>query len=223
MKRRIDSFILITLAVMLTGCRSENQRTWDTLKECRQENTELSMQVQRLESEKSQLTEQVHTLSTLDAAARLETLDTLEKIRIGKHTGFYDKDDNGTNETLVVYLEPLDTTQDFVKAIGKVDIELWDLNAAEDKAKLAEWTLEPDQLHQTWGGTIFAGYYRLKFPVGNILHTEEKEAAATKNRVGTAHPTELTVKITFTDYLTGKVLTDQKVLPNRSVSSEPRQ
>ncbi|OQY04583.1 MAG: hypothetical protein B6I25_06765 [Planctomycetales bacterium 4572_13] len=150
MKRRIDIFILIILAAMLTGCGSGKQRQWDTLKNCKQENTELSMQVQRLESENTQLTEQVNTLSTLDAAARLEALDTLEKIRIGKHTGFYDKDDDGTNETLVVYLEPLDSAQDYTKAVGKVNIQLWDLNAAENKAKQAEWTLEPAELHKTW-------------------------------------------------------------------------
>ena len=71
------------------------------------------MQVQTLESENTQLAEQVNTLSTLDAAARLEALDTLKKVRIGKRTGFYDKDKNGTNETLVVYLEPLDMAQDY--------------------------------------------------------------------------------------------------------------
>ncbi len=207
MKRRIVSFILMTLAAMLTGCSSGPKRPWNTLKECIQANTELSMQVQALESENTQLTEQVNTLSTLDTAARLEALDTLEKVRLGKRTGFYDKDDNGTNETLVVYLEPLDTAQDYTKAVGKVDIQLWDLDATADKAKLAEWTVEPADLHKTWGSTLFTAYYRIKLPL-EIVTDQQKD---------------YTVKITFTDYLTGKVLTDQKVLPNRSISSEPRQ
>ncbi len=199
MKRRIDLFILIALAMMLAGCSSGEKRPWDTLEACIQANTELSMQVQHLESENTQLTEQVNTLSTLDPAARLGALDTLEKIRIGKRTGFYDKDDNGTKETLVVYLEPLDTTEDFIKAIGKVNIELWDLDTAEDKAKRAEWMVEPSKLHETWGGTIFAGYYRIKLPL---------EIAPDQNKA-------YTVKVSFTDYLTGKILTDQKVLANR--------
>ena len=197
MKRRIDIFTLITLAaILLAGCSSGKKRPWDTLEDCIQANTELSMQVQALESENTQLTEQVNTLSTLDTAARLEALDTLEKIRIGKRTGFYDKDDDGTNETLVVYLEPLDTAKDFVKAVGRINIELWDLNTAEDKAKLAEWTLEPAELHKTWGGTIFAAYYRIKLPL-EVAPDQQKE---------------YTVKLTFTDYLSGKVLTDQKTI-----------
>lgn len=198
MKRRIDSFILIALATMLAGCSSGKKRPWDTLEACIQANTELSMRVQSLESENTQLTEQVNTLSTLDAAARLEALDTLEKIRLGKRTDFYDKDDNGTNETLVVYLEPLDAAQDFIKAIGKVNIQLWDLSVEGSKAKQAEWTLEPAELHPTWGGTIFAAYYRIKLPL-EITPDQKKE---------------YTLKISFTDYLTGKVLTDQKVVTN---------
>ena len=197
MKRRIDILIVAALtAGLLAGCSSGKKRPWNTLEDCIQANTELSMQVQALESENTQLTEQVNTLSTLDAKARLEALDTLEKVRIGKRTGFYDKDDNGTKETLVVYLEPLDSAQDYTKAVGKVNIQLWDLNTAEDKAKQAEWTVEPNDLQKTWGGTIFAGYYRIKLPL-KITPDQQRE---------------YTVKVTFTDYLTGKVLTDQKVL-----------
>ncbi|MEN8127239.1 MAG: hypothetical protein ABFR90_05470 [Planctomycetota bacterium] len=196
MKRWIDIFILIALIAMLVGCGGRNQQPWDTLKECEQENTELSLRVQSLEAENTQLTEQVNTLSALDTTARLEALDTLEEIRIGKRTGFYDKDKDGTNETLVVYLEPLDTALDYVKAVGEVKIELWNLNAASDKAKLDEWTVKPDELHPTWGGSIFAAYYRIKLPLGNASIQKK----------------EYTVKVTFTDYLSGKVLTDQKVI-----------
>jgi len=196
MKRWIDSFILVVMAATLAGCGSSQRKPWATLKECEQENTNLSMRVRTLESENTRLTEQVNTLSTLDAAARLEALDTLDKVRIGKHSGFYDKDDNGTNETLVVYLEPLDTAQDYVKAVGKVNIDLWDLDAAEDTAKLAEWVVEPAELHPIWGGTIFSGYYRIKLTL-EIVPDPQKE---------------YTLKVTFTDYLGGKVLTDLKAV-----------
>ena len=198
MKRWIGSFILIALAAMLAGCGNETQRSWKTLKDCAQNNAELSMQVQALESENILLAEQINTLSALDAAAQLEALDTLDKVRIGKRTGFFDKDDDSTNETLVVYLETLDTAQDYVKAVGAVKIQLWDLNAADDKAKSVEWILEPAELHPTWGGTIFAGYYRIKLPLETVRDSQK----------------EYTLKITFTDYLSGKVLTDQKVLSN---------
>ena len=196
MKRWIESTIVIILAMILAGCGSKTQRPWGTLKECEQENTQLLAQIKLFESKNTELTEQVNTLSALDAPARLEALETLKQIRIGKRTGFYDKDDDGVQETLVVYLEPLDTAQDYIKAIGKVKIQLWDLDAPSHKAKPAKWILGPDELHPAWGGTIFAGYYRIKIPLQNF--SDQKK--------------DYTLKVAFTDYLSGKVLSDQKVI-----------
>lgn len=217
MKRRIDIVIIALVIGLLAGCGGRaQQHPWGTLTECEDQNTELSLQIQTLQTKNDQLTEQVATLSGLDKNTRLPALDTLEKIRIGKYTGFYDADQNGTKESLVVYLEPLDTAQDYIKAVGTVNIELWDLSAPEDKAKGAEWTVEPTDLHKNWGGTIFRSYYRLEFVVTDLL-------PAPRNRVGThlrsasydgqaAYPAEYTLKVTFIDYLAGKVLTDQKVI-----------
>ena len=89
MKRRIEVTI-ITLAVILSGCGGEKKQTTDLLAECEQEKTTLSTQVQALKSENTELTQQINTLSELDAKARLESLDTLKNIHIGKHSGFYD-------------------------------------------------------------------------------------------------------------------------------------
>ncbi|MDH4202216.1 MAG: hypothetical protein OEV87_04930 [Phycisphaerae bacterium] len=197
MKRRIDIVIIALVVGLLTGCGGKSQQhPWNTLKECQDQNTDLSLQIQTLQTKNDQLTEQVATLSAMDIKTRLTALDTLEKIRIGKYTDFYDKDENGTKETLIVYLEPLDTVQDTTKAIGTVKIELWDLNASEDKAKLAEWTIGADELHTSWGGNIFAAYYRIKLPLET---TPDKQK-------------EYTLKVTFTDYLSGKVLTSQQVI-----------
>lgn len=196
MKRRIAIIIFVSQLLIIAGCSSKTQQPWESLKKCAQKNTELSLQVQTLEAENTQLTEQVNTLSKLDAKARLETLATLDKIRVGKRTGFYDKDNDGAYETLVVYLEPRDTAQDTVKAVGKVKIELWDLNTASDDIKPAEWVIEPAELHTLWGGNILDSYYRIKLPLENVSVQKK----------------EYTVKVSFTDYLSGKVLTDQKVI-----------
>ena len=196
MKRRIEIVIVTVAALLLAGCGEKQKRPWDTLTECEQENTELSMQLEELQNQNTQLAEQIATLSKLGQKDRLPAISTLEKIRIGKLSGFYDKDNDGSKETLVVYLEPIDTAQDTIKAVGEVVVELWDLNALEDNAKLHAWTVEPNKLPTAWGGNIFDSYYRLECPLENTL-TEGKE---------------YTVKATFTDYLSGKVLTDQRVI-----------
>ena len=192
MIRWIGTFIII---LSLAGC-DKQQRPWDTLSECERENTDLTLHVQQLQNENTKLTEQLETSLGLEHDARLEAISTLQTVRIGKRTGFFDKDQDGTIETLVVYLEPKDTAQDSIKAPGQVTVELWDLKASEDNAQQSKWTVEPARLHTSWGGTIFHSYYRIKLPL-EIVPEQGKE---------------YTLKINFTDYLTGKVLTDQKVI-----------
>jgi hypothetical protein len=196
MKRRIAHLIIMISAALLVGCNSRQQRQWDTLANCKQENTELTLHVQQLQNEKEQLAEQLQTLMGLDNKARFDAVNTLQTVRIGKRSGFFDKDEDGTTETLVVYLELKDTIQDTIKGAGQVTVALWDLTAFGNEAKLNQWTVEPGDLHASWGGTIFYSYYRLKLPLKSAPEPG----------------TEYTLKITFTDYLTGKVLTDQKVI-----------
>ena len=194
MKRRIDRVVIAIVVMLLAGCGGgKHQRPWGTLQECEEKNAELSLQAQTLQTQNEQLTEQVTTLSELDKNTRFSAINTLEKIQIARNTGFYDKNEDGTKETLVVYLKPRDTAQDTVKAPGQATIELWDLNKPENDAKLMEWTIPPDQLHTAWGGTIFHSYYRIALPLEMALKSQ----------------TEYTLKVTFTDYLSGKVLTNQ--------------
>ncbi|MBC8378784.1 MAG: hypothetical protein H8E62_06385 [Planctomycetes bacterium] len=198
MTKWILKCIIFTLAVVLCGgCGNGANPLLTDIDNLKSENTELSLKVESLQQENTQLAGQVNTLSALDKDVRLDSLDTLDEIRIAKRTGLYDKDKDGTRETLVVYIEPLDTTQDFIKAVGTAQVELWDLDADPAAAKLAEWSLTPEQLHPLWGGNIFAGYYRLSFPIANIVTGQAKE---------------LTVKVTFTDMLSGKVLGDQTTI-----------
>jgi len=189
--------LAFSVMLLLAGCGAESNVLWKDVEQLKQENTDLSLKVQSLQSENTQLTEQVSTLTGLKKETRLQALDTLETIHITKRSGLYDLNEDGTKETLAVYLEPRDTAQDTVKAAGTVHVELWNLNADPERARIADWTLEPQQLQTLWGGTIFASYYRLAFDISDILSTP---------------PTELTVKVTFTDYLSGKVMGDQLVI-----------
>ena len=196
-KPRVEYVMALFAAVLLAGCGGQNNTLWDDIEALKKENTDLSMQVQTLQQENDQLNEQVDTLSVLDKNTRLQNIDTLDKIRINKRTGLYDTDENGTKETLIVYVEPLDTAQDYVKAVGTVKVELWNLNSDIVDVKLADWTLEPTETQKFWGGNIFASYYRLPFEIADILSGQEKE---------------LTVKVTFTDFFSGRVCRNQTTI-----------
>lgn len=183
-------------AMGLCGCKGPTRTPWDNLKETQQQNTELSLKVQSLQKENEQLRQQIQTLLQADNDTRLSELDTLAAIKLHKRTGLYDKDDNGTPETLVVYLQTIDSQQDQVKIPGRCTIQLWNLNNPAAETKLAQWNLTPKDLQSLWGGNIFALYYRIELPLENPPADRQ----------------DLTVRASFTDVLSGKTLSDQLVL-----------
>lgn len=185
------------LTITLVGCGGGQSPQWEQIKQLEQEKTTQAMRADALQQENETLRQQLATLSGLDKATRLGQLDTLTKIALGKRTGLYDKNNDTIKDALLVYLEPTDTQQDYIKAIGTIEVELWNLANPAAQAKLAEWVLEPAELQKHWGGNVFSSYYRLPLNLHGNLTGKERE---------------LTVKVTFTDLLSGKVLTTQKTI-----------
>jgi len=163
----------------------------------KQEKTQLQNQLEQFKSENEQLKKQMRVLSDLPSEARVENLYQVQKIKLTRYTGFYDKDDDGKKEKLIVYIQPIDEEGDVVKATGAVDIQLWDLNRPNGEALLGQWRVEADELKKNWFATLIVINYRLTFDVANIIETLQEA---------------VTVKVTFTDYVSGKVFKEQRVI-----------
>ncbi|MDD5327215.1 MAG: hypothetical protein PHY02_05305 [Phycisphaerae bacterium] len=186
------------LLAAVAGCQSGNPaKEVETL---RLEKKELKNQIEQSKSETEQLKNQVQVLSKLPADVRLEDLYNLQKIKITRYTNLYDKDKDGKKEKLLVYIQPIDEQNDIVKASGTVDVELWNLNKEDGEAKLGSWHVTPDQLKKLWCATLVTINYRLPFDIGDEITGEEKS---------------LVVKVTFTDYPSGKVFKEQKIIKPR--------
>ena len=180
------------------GCQEESQVSlWDQIKQLGQEKVTLREQNEKLQSENEELKKQIQTLSAIDPQIRAEAVATMKKIDIGKRSGLFDKDSDGIKEKLIVYVRPSDETGDTVKTPGSVEVQLWDLDSESSEAMLASWQLGPEQIKTLWASTLMTNYYRLTFDVSEILDGQAQE---------------LTVKVRFTDYMTGKSLTAQKVI-----------
>ncbi len=81
-----------------------------------------------------------------------------------------------------------------------MDVQLWNLNNLNGQAMLSQWQIDPNDLRQLWYDTLVSANYRLTFDAPEELDV-------------LAEP--LTVKVTFTDYLTGEIFRDQYAVDPR--------
>jgi len=190
---------------LVAGCENANSIRTPLVEQVgnlTEQKKQLENQLEQTRAENKQLTKQMHVLSGLPEEVKGENVYRLEKIKIGKYTGFFDKDDEGTKEKLIVYIQPIDEEGDIIKATGAVDVQLWDLDSPEaNQALLGQWHVEPDELKKLWFATLVTINYRLTFDIADKVKSFDEP---------------LTVKVTFTDYLSGKVFKEQKVIKPQS-------
>ena len=91
----------------------------------------------------------------------------------------------------------MDEYGDVVKATGLVEVQLWDLDKKEGQPLLGQWRVVPAELKKLWFATLITVNYRLSFNVAALVEKFD-------------HP--LTVKVKFTDYLSGKTFEEQRVI-----------
>ncbi|MBN2131555.1 MAG: hypothetical protein JW741_18795 [Sedimentisphaerales bacterium] len=186
-------------AVSLSGCGIGDARDPEILLEVERlegERAALQSELGQCQVEIKQLEEQIQALSGLPENGR-ENPYPLKGINITRYTNFYDKDEDGRKEKLIVYVEPVDVEDDTLKATGTAHVQLWNLNKPTDQALLGQWEIQPDALRKLWFKTLVSTSYRLTFdaPAGTEILSEP-----------------LTVKVNFTDSLTGKIFRDQHVI-----------
>ena len=194
-------FCSCMLMAFLVGCETPDSPT-KTLSEqietLKQDKSRLTRQIEQSKSKNKDLQQQINTLHNLTGEIELEKLYDVQRLKITKHSNLHDKDKDkeGKKETLIIYIQPIDQDGDIVKAAGSVDVQLLDLNK-EQPQLLGRWHVGPVELRKLWFNALMMTNYRLTFDVSGKVQTFEEP---------------LTVNVTFTDYLTGRVLKEQKVI-----------
>jgi hypothetical protein len=185
--------------LIFSGCGENDVRPeLDERARLAEEEDSFEREIDQLREENEQLKGQVKALAGIDAEKKLDVLTKLGGIELGRRSGLYDKDEDGRKEKLIVYVRTLDETGDAVKIAGACKVQLWDLGGQADEALVGEWFVEPEDMKMKWAGTMMTSYYRLTFDVGELLKDGQ----------------ELTVKVNFTDYLTGREFSEQKQIEN---------
>ena len=147
-----------------------------------------------LREENKTLRNQIKQLQRL-GAKRLELLNAPVKVQIERLSGGYNDDGVPGDDGVVVYIRPIDGEGDVIKATGDIQIQLWDLAGATDELLVGEYILDAEHALGRWYGKLMTHHYTVKCP----WRSEPP-----------AH-NEITIRVLFTDYLTGRVLSDQWV------------
>ncbi|OHB56243.1 MAG: hypothetical protein A2173_08490 [Planctomycetes bacterium RBG_13_44_8b] len=195
-------FSVICLLLFISGCLETNKEPTNLIEQIdklNEQNLQLQKQIEQAKGENEELREQLQVLSGLSEQVKGDNLYRLKRIKIGNYTNLYDKDKDGKKERLIVYIQPIDENGDIIKAAGFVNVQLWDLSKEQNQALLCEGNVKPEELKKLWFSALMT-HYRLEFNVTGKVDEVKNP---------------LTVKVTFTDYLTGRVFEEQKVIEPR--------
>jgi len=190
------------LLIFIGGCGSTNGTSpvAEQITALKQERSELRNQLEEVRAEAERLKGQVESLVGLPEKVEPAKLYDLQSVRIGRFTNFYDKDKDGRKERLIVYVQPVDSYGDAIKAAGAVEVKLWDLDRPQHEALLGQWQVKTSEMKELWFDTFVGANYRLTFEISESV----------KGVAAAAGP--LTVKVAFTDYSTGRIFTEQKTI-----------
>lgn len=183
------------LLVVFAGCQDQAKKEMTLqIDSLRLEKSQLKSSLEHCNDETQQLKGRVRTLSALDQTVRSENPYEPQRVEIANYTGFYDSNKDGKKDILIVYIQPIDDRGDIVKTAGAVDVELWDLDRKDGKAMLAAWHVGPEELKKRWAATLIKISYKLVFDLTGKIQQLDKP---------------LTVRMVFTDYLSGAVFERQ--------------
>lgn len=118
-----------------------------------------------------------------------------DKLEIMPLSGGEDYDGKPGDDGITVYLRPLDRDGDALKVAGNVRIELYDLQNPSGEKLIGEYVFPVDQIAQYWYGKLWTYHYSLRCPWQH----------------GFPRHNEITIRATFEDFLTQRVITAQTI------------
>ncbi|MCE5280127.1 MAG: hypothetical protein ABFD92_06000 [Planctomycetaceae bacterium] len=156
--------------------------------------SQLEAQNQKLAADLAERQKQIQTLQGLGGEKRLEKIYHVNAIELGRYTGGVDTDKKPGDDAIDVFISPLDQQRDKIKAAGSLTVEIYDLAqpAGENLVSRCDWNV--DELAKLWKSGLMANFYRVRCPLAKDRPLK--------------HP-DLTIRVAFTDYLTGKQFTAQ--------------
>lgn len=189
---------LLVVSGMSAGCAVISKPELDKLKSERQ----LALEQVRKLTERSEglIAEVIAQRKQIDmltglGAERLRKIFHVVRIDLGKYTGGISTDDKPGDDAVKVYLAPIDQDGSTIKAAGEVTVQLYDLQAPPKENLIGQYKWTVDKISKQWHGGFGVYHYSFVCPW---------KSAPPKHD-------EITVRIEFADYLTGKHFSAQRL------------
>jgi hypothetical protein len=146
---------------------------------------------------------QVAELLGLGGPERMKKLYLVQRINLGGGTAAVDLDKKPGDDGVKVYLEPIDQYGSVLKAPGSVTVQLYDLAADPKDNLVGQAHFDVDQTAKCWSSGFLAYWYSFTCPW----------------KAGPPKHDQITVRVEFVDYLTGKKFEAQTIV--KAALSQP--
>ncbi len=117
-------------------------------------------------------------------------------VRIATRSGGANYDNKPGDDGVTVYLQPIDRDGDVVKVAGEIRIQLYDLAAAPGRQLIGEYRVPAEECGSHWYGKLLTQHFTVKCPWPS----------------GPPEHSNITIRATFIDDLTGNVMTAQEAV-----------
>ena len=189
------SLAVLACTLLPAGCTTPNKANI----ELRKQNADLRSQIETLkrqhEGDVASLKVAERTPGTTVPVLppdRIASLFTVDGLQLGSLTGA----DPDNPSTIKVYAVPIDAAGDVLKAAGSFSVDAFDLAAKNDN-RIGHWDFAVDQAAKDWYGKAMLYTYVLDCPLTRPPQHED-----------------ITLRVTFTDALTQRAFTVQKIVKN---------
>jgi len=192
----VAAILIVAMALSLSGCNAgaisdENTRLRRENYELTEQLTAMKADVERRQAQIAALEKQATLPKPAIDGVKLADLPVVTKLEFGGYSGVYDSNGDGGDDTVRVYLQPLDQRGRFYPAVGKAVLQAVSIEAGKPPVEVATREFSVKDLDAAY----VAGFTGTHFTLETKLPANP--------------PKELTIKVTYTDGQTGAVLTQQ--------------
>ncbi|MBL7220829.1 MAG: hypothetical protein ISS69_11995 [Phycisphaerae bacterium] len=192
----------VVVSAALPGCRGmdifqQREKIEQLTADLESARAETKVAQQAVSDARSELARKQKRIDTLVGLGpdRLKKLYYAKAIKLGQYTGGADLDAQGGDDGIKVFLRPIDANGDTIKAAGSVTVQLYDLGEPADKTLIGQYKWSVDEVAKAFSGGFLTYHFSFTCPW----------------KTGPPKHDEITVRVEFVDYLTGKTMSVQKV------------